>query len=239
MKLMVNYGDQKIKFRLVRKNVKHINLAVRPDQTISVSANEQISIEEVKAFVESKGRWILSKLKYFERTAPLEKVPREYETGETFRYLGKQYRLKVIEDEKDFVRFFKGTIEMYVSDIADFKKKKRLLEAWYDDRRTIIFHESLVRMYEKMKVHDISLPALEIRKMKRRWGSYVSHANKIILNKDLIIAPRFCIDYVVLHELLHTKFPDHDYHFFRNLQLFMPDWKERKRILDEEVVRKL
>lgn len=237
--LTVHYGNQRINFQLIRKNVKHINLTVHPDQTISVSANEQVCIEEVKAFVESKGRWILSKLNYFERTAPFQKLPREYVTGETFRYLGRQYRLKVIEAEDEFVRFFRGTIEMYVKDKHDFTKKSGLLEAWYDERRTVVFQESLERMYEKMNVYDISFPTLEMRQMKRRWGSYLNHANKIILNNDLIIAPRFCIDYVVLHELLHTKFPDHDYHFFRHLQLLMPDWKERKRILDEEVAREV
>jgi len=239
MELTVRYGQQRIHFQLVRKNVKHINLAVHPDRTISVSANEQVSVDEVKEFVEAKGQWIVAKLNYFARTAPLEKLPREFVTGETFRYLGRQYRLKVSEAKKEFVRFYRGTIEMYVQDKHDYSRKKRLLHTWYDERRNVIFHDALKRMYRKMNVFDISIPTLETRQMKRRWGSYLSQTNKIILNNDLIIAPRFCIDYVVLHELLHAKFPDHDYHFFRNLQIIMPDWKERKRILDEEVAREL
>src|SRR5690625_1997591 len=239
MELTVLYGNRQIQFQLIRKDVKHINLAVHPNQTISVSANEQVTVDEVKAFVESKGQWILSKLNYFERTAPFKKLPREYVTGETFRYLGRQYRLKVNEAEDEYVRFFRGTIEMYVKDPTDFTKKKHLLHDWYDQRRKVIFQEALERMYEKVKVFEVPLPSIGRRQMKRRWGSYLPHSNKIILNNDLIIAPRFCIDYVVLHELLHTKFPDHDYHFLRNLQLLMPDWKERKRILDEEVAREV
>src|SRR5690625_4857963 len=136
--LTVHYGNQRINFQLIRKNVKHINLTVHPDQTISVSANEQVCIEEVKAFVESKGRWILSKLNYFERTAPFQKLPREYVTGETFRYLGRQYRLKVIEAEDEYVRFFRGTIEMYVKDLTDLTKKKHLLIDWHKELRKYI-----------------------------------------------------------------------------------------------------
>lgn len=240
MKLTVQYGDHPVTFVVVRKDVKHINLTVQPDQRIFVSANKDVSIEEIKAFVLSKGRWIISKLNYFKRTAPYEKIPREYVTGETFRYLGRQYMLKVFETtDKEFVRYFRGTIEMYVKDIGNFRKKEQLMKEWYENRRKIIFKESLNRMYELVKVYEIARPHLDARQMKRRWGSSLTRSNKIILNKDLIIAPRFCIDYVVLHELLHFKYPDHDFNFFNQLQLLMPDWKERKRILDEEVAREI
>lgn len=239
MRLTIHYGSEPVTFELIRKDVKHINLTVNPDQTIFVSANEDVSVEEVKGFVESKGRWITSKLNYFRKTAPFKKLPREYVTGESFRYLGRQYRLKVIQSNEEFVRYFRGTIEMYVRDVHDFVLKERLMEQWYDERREVVFHDALKRMYQLMRVYEVDCPEIEFRQMKRRWGSYLPHSNKIVLNKDLIIAPRHCIDYVVLHELLHTKFPDHDYHFFSNLQQLMPDWKERKRILDEEVAREV
>lgn len=235
----VKYGDKPITFELIRKDVKHINLTVQPDQSIFVSANKSIEVEEVKAFVQSKGRWVASKLNYFHRHAPFEQIAREYVTGETFRYLGRQYKLKVFEADKEFVRYYRGTIEMYVKNKSDFKKKEQLMEDWYEQRRDVVFQESRGRMYELVKVFDIEIPQLEIRKMHLRWGSYLPKGNKIILNKDLIIAPRHCIDYVVLHELLHYRYPDHDFNFFNQLQLLIPDWKERKRILDEEVAREL
>lgn len=239
MKLHVQYGEKQITFELIRKNVKHINLTVQPNQHVFVSANEAVDIEEVKSFVQSKGRWITSKLNYFKRYMPYEKIPREYVTGETFRYLGKQYRLKVAEADDDYVRFFRGTIEMYVRDMANFRKKAQLMNEWYEKRRQDVFHDSLDRMEKLVTIFNIARPTLDTRQMSVRWGSYLPRINKIILNKDLIIAPRFCIDYVVLHELLHVKYPDHDFNFFNNLQLLMPDWKERKRILDEEVAREI
>lgn len=239
MRLSVQYGQQEFTFELIRKNVKHINLTVQPDKTIFVSAHEDVELNEIKAFVQSKGRWIMSKLNYFQRHAPYEKIPREYVTGETFRYLGRQYQLRVIEAEEDHVRYFRGTIEMYVQEVNNFRKKEQFLEKWYDQRREVVFQDSLNRMYGYVSMEDIKYPLLGTRQMKLRWGSYLPRRNKIILNKDLIIAPRFCIDYVVLHELLHFKYPNHDFNFFNQLQILMPDWKERKRILDEEVAREI
>lgn len=239
MMVTIHYGNEPITFELIRKDVKHINLTVQPDQNIVVSANDQVDLAEIKTFVQSKGRWIMSKLNYFKRHAPYKKIPREYVSGETFRYLGRQYQLKVIEAKEEYVRFYRGTIEMYVKDTENYQKKKQLLTAWYTKRRKIVFQDALNRMYELVKVYDVAFPKLAVRKMSLRWGSYLPKDNKIILNKDLIIAPRFCIDYVVLHELLHYKYPDHDFHFFSKLQLLMPDWKERKRILDEEVAKEL
>src|SRR5690625_3363729 len=152
MMVTINYGESQITFELVRKNVKHINVTVQPNQAIFVSANEHVDIEEIKSFVQSKGRWILSKLHYFKRHAPYKKNPRDYVTGETFRYLGRQYKLRVIEGKEAHVRYFRGTIEMYVNGVADFSKKERLMEAWYDQRRHIIFYDSLRRIHELVKI---------------------------------------------------------------------------------------
>lgn len=235
----VQYGDEHITFKLIRKNVKNINLTIRPDEQIFVSANDDIDIQEIKTFVKERGRWIISKLNYFRRHRPYEKIPREYVSGETFHYLGRQYKLKVFESEEDMVRFYRGTIEMFTTAVNNFAKKKRLLENWYDERRQVIYHDALTRMHNKLSHKGILKPDLQIRKMTVRWGSCLTREQKIILNKNLIIAPKHCIDYVVLHELLHFIYPDHDEHFFNQLQLHMPDWKERKRILDEEVVREI
>jgi len=75
--------------------------------------------------------------------------------------------------------------------------------------------------------------------MKARWGSCLKEKNIILLNSELIKAPKFCIDYVILHELIHFKYRNHDAEFYDFMTSLMPDWKQRKEILDEEVVRQL
>jgi len=75
--------------------------------------------------------------------------------------------------------------------------------------------------------------------MKARWGSCITDKRLILINSELIKAPKYCIDYVILHELLHFKYRNHDAEFYNFMTSLMPDWKQRKEILDEEVVRDL
>ncbi|MDI3478706.1 MAG: hypothetical protein PWQ59_2231 [Thermoanaerobacterium sp.] len=99
--------------------------------------------------------------------------------------------------------------------------------------------ESLDKLYMAIEKYGIKMSDIQIRTMKARWGSCIRDKNIIILNYELIKAPKFCIDYVVLHELIHFKYKNHDSNFYAFLTALMPDWKQRKEILDEEIVREL
>ena len=231
--------DKPITFTLLRKAVKNLNLNVKPDMTVMVSANETVSEEKIMAFVEKKGEWILKQIRYFERYQQPEKVAKEYVSGESFKYLGRQYRLKVYEAEQDHIRYYRGRIELYTTKPKDTKRKKRLIDTWYKERSQLKFDESLNRIYPVMQKYGVFKPDLKIRQMKTRWGSCLKKENAIVLNSDLIKAPLFCIEYVVLHELIHFVRRNHDKEFLLFMTALMPDWQKRKRILDEEVVREL
>lgn len=233
------YGDKKIEFKLTRKNVKNINLRIKPNQEISVSANNQVPLGDIKEFVSSKARWIEGKLNYYEKIGYLDEEEKDYVNGESFRYLGKQYRLKVFESDENEVKYFRGYIHLYVDDLGDRDKKEALIENWYERRAEIIFKESLDKMYKLVKAYGIEYPYMDIRKMKSRWGSCHTKNNKIVLNSVLIKAPKDCIDYVTLHELIHFKHKNHGSEFYRMLTILMPDWKDKKKILDEVIVREL
>lgn len=94
-------------------------------------------------------------------------------------------------------------------------------------------------MYPLVKNHGVEYPELKLRKMKNRWGSCYINEKKIILNEVLIKAPKDCIDYVILHELIHFIYKNHDENFYKMLFLLMPDWKERKNILDSKIIMEL
>jgi len=239
-KHIVRYGDNEIEFELERKDVKNVNLNIRPDMTIKVSANNKVPLDFIKDFVKSKGPWILRKIDYFKETQPEKKNKKEYVSGESFRYLGRQYRLKVFKaDNKEYVKYFRGFIHLYVKEINNYKRKEKLMDNWFYERAEINFNESLDKMYEKVKKYNISKPKLNIMEMKARWGSCYRETNTIILNYELIKAPKYCIDYVVLHELVHFKYENHNNDFYTFLTSLMPDWRKRKIILDEKVVRTL
>lgn len=232
----ITSGDKKISFNVKRKNVKNINLTVKPNLEVSVSANKKVSEEYIKEFVYRKANWIEKKLNYYESIQGENPGEKEYVNGEYFRYLGKQYRLKVFKSSEEHVKYLRGYIHLYSSNLDDINKKKTLLENWYVERSQIIFKESLQRTHELVKAYDIEFPDLVIRKMKSRWGSCHVNQNKITLNSVLIRAPKDCIDYVVLHELIHFKHANHGKDFYRLLNIIMPDWREKKKLLDELII---
>lgn len=234
----VSYNGKLIEFELYRKNVKNVNVNVKPNMSVMISANENVPIDFIKNFVKDRGSWILKNLKHFKETQPYE-TSKEYVSGETFKYLGRQYRLKVFESEKEEVKYLRGYIHLYVKDKHNFERKEKLVEAWFRQRAEIVFNESLERVYPLIQKYNVSKPNIMIQLMKVRWGSCIKQKNRIFLNHELIKAPKYCIDYVVLHELIHFIQGNHSKDFYNLMTVLMPDWRDRKEILDEEIVRDL
>lgn len=235
----VPYGESIIKFKLERKNVKNINLNIKVNGDVIVSANEEIPLEYIKEFVTRKAGWIDKNLKYYKSHEQESTENKELVSGETLKYLGRQYRLKVVESEDEFVKYFRGYICLYVKDKSDYNRKEELLNAWYDYKCKKIFNDLYNEVYPIISKYNIPNVNINVRKMKTRWGSCITSKNTIILNKDLIKAPKYCIKYVILHELIHMIYSEHNKEFYDFLYIFMPDWEERKRILDEEIAMTL
>ncbi len=239
-KYSITYGDKIIAFEVKRKNVKNINLNVRPDMSIVVSASEKVPVDYIIDFVKAKASWLIKNVSYFREVQPEYIIQKEYISGETFKYLGKQYRLKVEQTtEKEGVRYYKGYIYLAVKDKHNYKHKEQLLNDWYKAKAKEKFCESLERVFPSVKKYGLIKPELQIRTMKARWGSCILDKHAVLLNAELIKAPKLCIDYVILHELIHFKYKNHDNNFYDFITALMPDWKQRKEILDEEVVREL
>src|SRR5690554_3687311 len=100
----IEYSNKTINFQLEYKNIKNMNISVKPDQTIYVSAPVNATYDRVETFVKEKARWILKQQSHFKSTKKFDDSKKEYVSGETFKYLGAQYRLKVLESkEKEFL----------------------------------------------------------------------------------------------------------------------------------------
>ena len=113
----VNYKGRKIKFTLKRKNVKNINLRVKRNLEVYVSANNQVPIDYIKEFVYSKAGWIEKHLDYYKSIGKSHEGEREYIDGEAFLYLGKEYKLKVFKSSKQEVKYFRDFIHLYVDNL--------------------------------------------------------------------------------------------------------------------------
>ena len=238
-KHQVEFGGKIISFVLDRKNVKNINLHIKPDMTVAVSANPNVPLQFILDFIKEKAPWILKNVQYFEDVQPEIQSEKEYVSGESIKYLGKQYRFRVIQSENEDVKYDRGFIYLYVYDKENRKRKEDLFNQWIRTRADATFRESLDKMYASIQKYGVPKPELMIRTMKARWGSCLKDSNTILLNFELIQAPKYCIDYVVLHELIHFLYGDHDNRFYSFMSTLMPDWRKRKAILDEEVVRGL
>ncbi len=152
--------------------------------------------------------------------------PRQYVGGESHRYLGRQYRLKIEAGSNENVKLTRQFLIVETSD-RQSAHVKALVEAWYQAQAAQVFAERLQACYTKLRRFAIPLPRLAIRKMSASWGN-CSPAGTISLNIKLIQAPPEYIDYVLTRELCHLKHLHHGSEFYRLLDRALPDWKTKQ-----------
>ncbi|WP_292460995.1 M48 family metallopeptidase [Methanothermococcus sp.] len=214
--------------KILRKDIKNIYLVVNPDCSVVLKVPESTSEDFINSFLKKKEHWIKRQLEYFQNM--VKPVQKDYVSGESFAYLGRQYRLKVHKSDREEVILKSPYIHLYVRDKENLERKKKVLECWYRLKAKEKFSELLNKHYAKITNNK---PKLEVRKMKKRWGSCNYDKNKIILNLKLIEKPKYCIEYVILHELAHLKYPYHNKDFYNYLTVLMPDWEWRRDKLNE------
>jgi len=184
--------------------------------------------------VRAKAPWIFRQIDSFKAFHPLP-TPHKFISGETFVYLGRQYRLKVVQGRPEPAKLRGRFLHVLVRDKSDSNSVKRALTAWYRARAGEIFERYLGGCMEIARRHGIDYPALTVREMRTRWGS-CSAAGRITLNLKLIHAPVHCIQYVIMHELCHLAHHDHSPQFYRLLSRCMPDWERRREVLRHVVL---
>mgnify|MGYP005846965785 CR=1 FL=1 len=230
------YGARRITCRLGFSDRKRLRIVVKPDLSVRVDAPNGFSEDEILKALRSKARWILRQLCEFEDFHPLP-TPHKFISGETFVYLGRQYRLKIQVGEKSPAKLRGRFLHVTVPDKSDTKAVKAALDAWYRARAEDLFRRYLASCLEIARRHGVEEPSLTIRDMRTRWGSCTS-AGRVTLNLKLIYAPVHCIEYVIMHELCHLVHHDHSPRFYRLLSRCMPDWEKRRAVLRQVVFPK-
>lgn len=232
----VFYEGSEISYQLEQKPVKNLNLRIHKDCKVYVSANPEVPVNKVDEFVVSKGQYICSAQKKFGEMALYSPKPKQYVSGETFYILGKDVRLKVEQASHNTISSDGVYLNLCIKDPQDFEKKKRMVSHFLDCQCDTTFGEVMSEIYPVFQKYGVAAPVLRLRNMETRWGSCLPRKGIITLNKRLLEAPRHCIEYVVMHEFCHFIHPDHSKHFYAFLTMLMPDWKERKRILDQSAI---
>lgn len=228
MQCKIDCNGQMITYELVRKKVKNINLRIKPDGSVTVSANVRVSQAKIDAVIREKGDFILRALaKYAAERARCASV--QYIDGEVLRILGNSVVLKVVEGKKEGITINGTEMRLTVQDKADVARKERLVNRFFLCECRKVFGSAVDSLYPKLEQYGIPRPEIKIRTMKSRWGSCAFLKGRITLNMSLIHTSRSFIEYVVLHELCHFVHPNHSKSFYELVESIMPDWRERKK----------
>ena len=229
MKQQIQFGSKYIDFILSFVERKSLTIKVHPDINVEVLAPLGTDKKKILEKVKLKAPWILKQIEQFNSYLPVT-PPRQFINGESHLYLGRQYRLKIIPDNINIIKAYRGQLFIYATDIKKDALEKQL-QQWYKLKATTLFAAMLTDILPQFKKYKIEQPALYIRKMSRRWGS-CTPSGKIILNTELIKAPKGCIEYVIIHELAHLVHHNHTKPFFDLQNRMMPDWKKWKDRLE-------
>jgi len=229
MQRSIIYGSRKIVYQLQRKHRKTMAIQVHPDQTVWVIAPEDASEKLIESRLRLKAKWIINKQLYFASFHP-RSAERRFVGGESHLYMGRQYKLKLIKAKENTVMVFQGAMRIKTTSTTR-EELALLVENWYREKAAVVFNSVLENVFTRFARYKIPQPTIVIRKMSTRWGSCTARG-KIILNPDLIKAPTSCIEYVIVHELVHLVYRNHTKAFYKLLKKVLPDWEKRKEKLE-------
>jgi len=216
-------------YELIRSSRRTIGITVHRTGRVVVRAPLRAPYYEIESFVEGRSGWVVKHLDRFRDTQPTKAAP-QFVNDERHLFLGLEYPLRVLAGRRPRVTLSEGRLEI-VSPCAESSTVGKLLAAWYRARA----HEELTASFHRCLATfpkcDIPPVSLTVRRFKSRWGSCIGQ-RRISLNIDLVRAPRECIDYVTVHEICHLFVPNHSRRFYRLMDEAMPDWRERRAVLE-------
>ena len=234
----VQFGTTAIAYKVRYSPRRTLAIHVFPDGSVVVDAPEDASSDKVTTKVKKRGAWILKQQRLFASYPPAI-PPRQYQSGEAFRYLGRQYRLKVSCGDEPSAKLKGAYLEVQITKDESSDTAKRLMESWLRRRAVKVFRELLEGCVLKANIIGIqSTPPLKVIRMTRRWGSCTNSGN-LVLNPELIAAPKECIEYVILHELCHLRVRNHNPKFYRLLHRVAPNWEALRLKLNKTVELRL
>jgi len=224
------YGKQTIRFRLERRKVKSLAIRVQPAGLIEVVAPNSADDQEICRRVARRGRWVLKQQRAFTDLFKRAANP-QMRNGESVRYLGRQYRLRIRRGEAEGAKLTRNTLEVSLSAQSRSERALILIERWFAEHARRKLTERYEHCVKLVRPFGVRGGLFTLRRMQRRWGS-CSASGRVLLNPALVKAPVDCIDYVIIHELCHLRCHHHRPQFYKLLSRILPDWKRRKAKLE-------
>ncbi|WED42533.1 M48 family metallopeptidase [Legionella cardiaca] len=210
---------------ILRKPIKNMHLRVYPpDGQVKVSAPIRFRLETIRQQLETKLDWIHAQRKRL-KTQPLL-----LKTGEICHFLGNAYTLLVVEGtSRASVSIEKHVIRCHIKENSTFEERNQLLQAWYRQEMKKLL-PPLISKWEP--IINVRVYAWGIKTMKTRWGSCNIRAHRIWLNLRLMKKPLSCLEYVLVHEMIHLLEANHNKQFYSLMDKFLPDWRQQQNLLE-------
>lgn len=224
---ILQFGSISIPYSLTFHERKSLRIAVSPELQVTVKAPIDSDQEQIQKKLRKRAPWIINQLDFFLSFHPRTSA-RRYISGESHLYMGRNYLLRVVDSNQERVILKGGIIEAHTYENS---KAEDVLKKWYRERAEVQFKRIAQPWMTKFERYNVSPKNLRILEMNLRWGSCTPKGN-IILNPELIKAPKHCIEYVIVHELCHLVHHNHSSKFFELQSQVMPDWEKWKNKLE-------
>lgn len=231
--LQTNRGSLPVEITF--KDVKSLRLKVFPGSKIKLSVPLNTPEDFIINFLNQKLMWINKQLNVFSQTAAVEKE-QAIKTGTSTRILGRQLSIKIIPAARKRIVRDDRWLLIYTTETDNQENIDKQFFNWWQKNSKLYFIEQLTKIFPVIQKYGVNMPDLRVKKMQTLWGSCSRKYQTVNLNFYLFKAPVACVEYVILHELMHFIYPKHNDEFYATLTVLMPDWQERKRLLDYEIV---
>lgn len=238
-KLDLGLKNGVIDVKIVRKPIKNVHLKVFRDFTVNLSVPMSVPEEWIINFLTERAPWINKQITKYKESSGHNNLTNII-NGSSTQLLGKDMRIYKKSSLLNYIEMDEKSINVFLEDINDVNLANKLFNKWWRQKAIDVFQKELECIYCSIfKKYNIQKPIITIKKMKTLWGSCTKSKGKITLNEYLLKADIRCIQYVILHELTHLMYSYHNADFYNFLTVQMPDWQERKKQLDKEVVQGL
>ena len=212
-----------MKYTVTKKKIKNFIIRIYPDLRIAISVPLHTSSKDIENFIQSKKEWIETTLNKIE----MAKENKNNFKKNTIKILGKDVEKKIIESDLERIRLTDTSLYIYSKNIDNARIDKKLFEWKFEELKN--FLEEYLGKYTKLLNTNINY--YQIKKISSAWGIYHKKENYITFNFDLIEKDIKCIEYVVLHELCHIFYMNHQKDFWTLVEKYMPDYKIRRKNL--------
>ncbi|MBO7047459.1 MAG: M48 family metallopeptidase [Spirochaetia bacterium] len=221
-----------IDIQVIKKNIKNMHLSVKPPLgMVVISAPLIISMKSIESFARSNLSWIIKQKEKFAGQPRM--TERQYISGETYYIWGKQYYLVFQNSHRNYFKQEGDKLFLGMRNSSTTIQRQNFVK---EELRKLL-NKQLERLVPKWeKTTGFYCNSYKTRNMLTRWGTCNAKAKRIWINLQMVGKPLECLEYIILHELVHLKVSNHGSDFIEIMDKYMPDWKDRKNLLNSQIL---